>query len=39
VDGVELLARVLHPELFAQPLAAELALRISDDGQRLEPFR
>jgi iron complex transport system substrate-binding protein len=39
VDGVELLARVLHPELFAQPLAAELALRISDDGPRREPFR
>jgi iron complex transport system substrate-binding protein len=39
VDGVELLARVLHPDLFVQPFAAEMALRISDDGRRLQPFR
>jgi iron complex transport system substrate-binding protein len=39
VDGVEVLARLLHPEVFEQPVAAGQALKLSDDGRRLEPFR
>jgi iron complex transport system substrate-binding protein len=39
VDGVELLARILHPDVFTQPVAARMALRISGDGHRLQPFR
>jgi iron complex transport system substrate-binding protein len=39
VDGVEVLARMLHPEVFDQPLAAGRALKLSDDGRRLEPFQ
>jgi iron complex transport system substrate-binding protein len=39
VDGVEVLARLLHPEVFEQPVAAGQALKLSDDGRRLEQFR
>jgi iron complex transport system substrate-binding protein len=39
VDGVEVLARLLHPAQFEQPLSPEQALAITADGQRLEPFR
>ncbi len=39
VDGVEVLARLLHPEVFEQPLAPGRALKINADGQRLEQFR
>jgi len=39
VDGVEVLARMLHPEVFEQPVAAGQALKLSDDGCRLEHFR
>jgi iron complex transport system substrate-binding protein len=38
VDGVEVLARLLHPESF-EPLPAGRALRVSGDGTRLEPYR
>ncbi len=39
IDGVEVLARLLHPATFEQPLAPGQALAMSADGQRLEPFR
>jgi len=39
VDGVETLARLLHPEVFRVPLPPGQALALSADGQRLEPFR
>ena len=39
VDGVETLARMLHPEIFDQPLPAGFALKVTPDGQRLEPFQ
>lgn len=39
VDGTEMLARVLHPDIFTTELAEGLALHVSRDGQRLEPFR
>jgi iron complex transport system substrate-binding protein len=41
VDGVEVLARMLHGDAFAHlgPLPADQALRVSADGVRLEPFR
>ena len=39
VEGVEALARMLHPDVFEDPLPAGHALRVSADGQRLEPFR
>jgi iron complex transport system substrate-binding protein len=39
VDGVEVLARILHPEVFEQSLAAGQALKLSEDGCRLEQFR
>jgi iron complex transport system substrate-binding protein len=38
VDGVEVLARMLHPEVMTAPLPPGLALKVSDDGQRLEPY-
>jgi iron complex transport system substrate-binding protein len=38
VDGVETLARMLHPSVFEQPLPAGFALKVAPDGQRLEPF-
>ncbi len=39
VDGVELLARMLHPRVRREPAPAGLALRIAADGESLEPFR
>ena len=39
VDGVEALARMLHPEVFTAPIPSGQALRISSDGTRLEPYR
>ena len=39
VDGVEVLARILHPEVFSEPLPAGQALKVTADDQRLEPFR
>jgi iron complex transport system substrate-binding protein len=39
VDGVEVLARMLHPDVFEQTVAAGHALKLSDDGRRLEHFR
>jgi iron complex transport system substrate-binding protein len=38
VDGVEALARMLHPEVFIDALPAGRALKVSDDGERLETF-
>jgi iron complex transport system substrate-binding protein len=38
VEGVEVLARLLHPERFPEPLPEDYALRVSADGRRLEPF-
>ena len=38
VDGLEALARVLHPEVFADPLPACRVLKLSADGERLEPY-
>jgi iron complex transport system substrate-binding protein len=39
VDGLEALARMLHSEAFTSPLPPSQALKVSADGQRLEPFR
>jgi iron complex transport system substrate-binding protein len=39
VDGVEALARMLHPEVFIAALPTEQALKIGEDGERLEPYR
>ena len=38
VDGVETLARMLHPEHFGSPLPIGQALKISPDGFRLENY-
>jgi iron complex transport system substrate-binding protein len=39
VDGVEALARMLHPEQFSEPLPPGHALKISADATRLENYR
>jgi iron complex transport system substrate-binding protein len=39
VDGVEVLGRMLHPEIFEQPMPAGQALKVTADGSRLEPLR
>jgi iron complex transport system substrate-binding protein len=39
VDGIEALARMLHPEVFVEPIPAGQALKQSPDGLRLEPYR
>lgn len=39
VDGVETLARFIHPDSFDQPLPPGQARRLSADGSRLEPYR
>jgi iron complex transport system substrate-binding protein len=39
VDGVEALARMLHPECFDQALPENVALRISADGLHLDAYR
>jgi hypothetical protein len=36
---VETLARMLHPDSFDQSLSEGYALKVSPDGQRLEPYR
>jgi len=38
VDGLETLARMLHPDVFGGPLPAGQALKLSADGERLEPY-
>jgi iron complex transport system substrate-binding protein len=38
VDGVETLARIIHPETFVEPLPPGHALKVSADGQRLEAY-
>jgi iron complex transport system substrate-binding protein len=38
VDGVEALARMLHPEVFGVPIPSGQALKVSPDGLRLEPY-
>jgi iron complex transport system substrate-binding protein len=39
VDGVEALARMLHPDRFTEPLPPNQALKLSADGTQLEPYR
>jgi iron complex transport system substrate-binding protein len=39
VDGADVLGRMLHPDVFAAPLADGQALRVSADGTRLVPYR
>ena len=41
VDGLEALARMLHPDRFAEPLPPDQALKVlsTSDGTRLEPYR
>ena len=39
VDGTEVLGRVLHPEIFEMPLPRGYALKVSQAGDRLEPYR
>jgi iron complex transport system substrate-binding protein len=39
VDGVETLARMLHPDEFETPLPPGCALKMSADGTRLEAYR
>ena len=39
IDGIETLARMLHPELFTEPIPGGQALKVSADGSRLEPYR
>jgi iron complex transport system substrate-binding protein len=38
VDGAEALARMLHPDIFLAPLLPGQALKMSADGQVLEPY-
>ena len=38
VDGLEVLARALHPQVSQKPLPPNQALKVSIDGQRLEVF-
>jgi iron complex transport system substrate-binding protein len=39
VDGVEALARMLHPEVFEQAIPVGQALKISATGERLESYQ
>jgi iron complex transport system substrate-binding protein len=39
VDGVEVLARLIHPETVASALPNGQALKVSNDGRQLEPYR
>lgn len=39
VEGVEALARLLHPNVFDRPFPAGQARKVSRDGERLESFR
>lgn len=39
VDGLDVLARMLHPEVFTQPIPDRQALKISPDGRHLVPYR
>jgi iron complex transport system substrate-binding protein len=38
IEGIEVLARLLHPDVFSKPLADGNALSISLDRGRLLPF-
>lgn len=38
VDGLEALARMLQPEVFAEPIPPSQALKLSTDGTQLEPY-
>jgi iron complex transport system substrate-binding protein len=38
VDGVEALARMLHPEQFGEPLPPGQVMKLSADGEHLEPY-
>jgi iron complex transport system substrate-binding protein len=39
VDGVETLARMLHPEVFTELLPPGYALKVTDDGRQLAPYQ
>jgi hypothetical protein len=40
LEDVDLvLARMLHPERFSEPIPSHQALKVSSDGQRLEPYQ
>jgi iron complex transport system substrate-binding protein len=39
VDGVEVLARLIHPDVICSRLSEGHALKVSRDGRRLEPYR
>jgi iron complex transport system substrate-binding protein len=39
VEGVEVLARLIHPEVIGNRLCEVQALKVSDDGTRLERYR
>ena len=39
VDGLDVLARILHPDVFTQPIPQGQALRISSDGRHLVPYQ
>jgi iron complex transport system substrate-binding protein len=39
VDGVEALARMLHPDVFDAPIPAGQALKMSATGEQLETYR
>ncbi len=39
IDGVEVLARMLHPDCFSEPIPSDQALKVSSNGQRLEPYQ
>jgi hypothetical protein len=39
IEWQEALARMLHPERFSEPIPSHQALKVSSDGQRLEPYQ
>lgn len=39
IEGVEVLGRILHPQVFDTQLSAGRALKMADDGDRLEPYQ
>ncbi|MBV9169511.1 MAG: cobalamin-binding protein [Chloroflexi bacterium] len=39
VDGLETLARMLHPDVFSEALPLGNALKLRDDGRRLDPYQ
>ena len=39
VDGMEALARMLHPDCFSEPIPPQQVFKVSFDGQRLERYQ